>query len=142
MSLEVNNTFEKLNSTIQSILTKFKICQKPSDTSFYFSSNPNVYETESQIPELWIKSHNPINKNNSFFFENNSYLPSRANLFPKTPFIIPFDNPISTKEGTIGKIDLDALFLKDENKDGFNSLKDEEDNLNQRISPKENKKNQ
>ena len=80
MSLPNSNLQEKLNLTIQSLLNKFKTSRNVDQTSFQFKANPTVYMLESQVPEIWLKSKNPINKNDIYYnFMTN--LP--PNPFPK-----------------------------------------------------------
>lgn len=73
---------EKLNSTIQSFLNKFVINATVESSTFEFKSNPNVYIVESQVPELWLKSKNPFDKNSSFV-ENGYQIKHPANFFPR-----------------------------------------------------------
>ena len=71
---------ENLTQTIQSLLNKFKASRNVDLTSFQFKSNPTVYMLESQVPEIWLKSKNPINKHDVYYnFMTN--LP--PNPFPK-----------------------------------------------------------
>ena len=71
---------ENLSTTIQMFLSKFKISHNVDRTTFQFKSNPTVYMPESQVPQIWLESKNPINKNDVYYnFMTN--LP--ANPFPK-----------------------------------------------------------
>ena len=71
---------EKLSSTIQLFLSKFKISQNVGSSSFQFKSNPTVFNLESQVPEIWLRSKNPIDKN-QIFYNFSTNLPK--NSFPK-----------------------------------------------------------
>jgi hypothetical protein len=72
---------ENLNSTIQTFLSKYQTTKLPENTSFQFKSNPSVFEIESQMPEILIKSYNPINKN--FVFYDYAGKINPPNLFPQ-----------------------------------------------------------
>jgi len=98
---------DKLSSTIQCFFNKFKTCQNSDNFSFQFTANPTVYVIESQIPELWLASKNPVDKNQ--IYHGSSYNPQR-NLYPRIPFVIPVQDSFRSKEVNIGKIDLDDLF--------------------------------
>jgi len=102
------NLREKLSETVQSFLGKFKISQSVENTTFQFKANPTVFVFESQVPEIWLTSKNPIDKNQVYYGFNDKYLPK--NPFPNVSYIIPVDSAFKSKEVNIGKIELDDLF--------------------------------
>ncbi len=72
-----SNTQNKLISNIQFLLNRFKANRKVENASFQFSSNPTVYELESQLPELWLRSRNPIDKNLAYYSDQVLNLPEK-----------------------------------------------------------------
>lgn len=75
------DTENKAISNIQFLLNKFKVNRKVENASFQFSSNPTVYELESQLPELWLRSRNPLDKNLAYYSDQVINLPEMK--FPK-----------------------------------------------------------
>lgn len=71
---------ENFREKIQCFLNKFKVYQRPENVSFQFSSNPTVYELETQLPELWLRSRSPIDKNLVYYSDQTLNLPLK--LFP------------------------------------------------------------
>lgn len=85
-------------------IVKFLICyKKTSDVSLInpeIIKNPKIFSQESQLPELWIKTKIPLNKNNAFTDYKKQLEEKRAypggmtkkivpNFFPKRPFSLP-----------------------------------------------------
>jgi hypothetical protein len=58
--------FENMHEIVQYFLNKFKKNSSPENFSFYFKSNPNVNVVEPQIPDLWLKTRIPFDKNQCF----------------------------------------------------------------------------
>ena len=75
------SSHNKLLSIIQFLLNKFKVNRKLENASFQFSSNPTVYELETQLPDLWLRSRNPIDKNLAYFSDQTLNLPEKK--FPE-----------------------------------------------------------
>jgi hypothetical protein len=67
----------ELYKKIQFFLSKFKKYTGTQLFSFQFISNPNVYSVDVQIPDLWIKTRKPFDKNECFYTEIKG-----TNIFP------------------------------------------------------------
>ena len=80
MSTDKSSLQDNLTTTIQSFLNKFRITRNVDQTTFQFKANPTVYILESQVTEIWLKSRNPINKNEVFY---NYISNSPPNQYPK-----------------------------------------------------------
>lgn len=74
-----NNLREKLHNTVQHFLTKFQKNTGQERLPFDFKSNPNVHCIEPYLPDLWLKTRKPFDKNECFV--NEKLL--KENLFPK-----------------------------------------------------------
>jgi hypothetical protein len=91
---------------------------------------------ESQVPEIWLKSKNPINKNEVFYnFMTN--LP--PNPFPQQSYIIPINDTLQSREVNVGKIEIDELFGEKKNFQVVDVFGEEftMDNTVKKISKKE-----
>lgn len=99
----------KLQKAIQSSLTKFKKNTENTKFSFYFKSNPNVYVVETQVPDLWLKTRKPFNKNECFLY-GIAERETKENMYPLTPYVIPDENSLNSKGAHVDKIELDELF--------------------------------
>ncbi len=81
MSENISRMNDQMHNTIQYYLTKFKKISESDLFSFYFKSNPNVYSTETQIPDLYLKTIKPFDKNECFVMNINKKL--NKSIFPK-----------------------------------------------------------
>jgi hypothetical protein len=72
MSDKKMNIVDKTHELVQLFLTKFKKNSSNDKFSFYFKSNPNVYTVEPQIPDLYIKTRKPFDKNECFVIEKDN----------------------------------------------------------------------
>ena len=99
-----------MNDLTVKILSKFTVEPCPSSVPLDFRSNPNIFSADTQLPDLYIKSKNPIDKNICFY--KISYTPTlHENIFPKQKFNIPsIENPKIIKN--IEKVNLDDIFGK------------------------------
>ena len=52
-----------MNDIIVKLLSKYTTQPCPSEIPFDFSSNPNVFAAESQLPDLYLTSKKPRDKN-------------------------------------------------------------------------------
>ena len=77
---EKKNLYEIFKERIQDFLNKFKVYHRVENASFHFSSNPTVYELETQLPELWLRSRNPFDKNLAYYNDQVINLPEK--MFP------------------------------------------------------------
>lgn len=59
-----SKTFSKTNiENIQKFLSSFKYYPQTSNISQAFISDTSIYSKESLIPDIWLKTKCPINKN-------------------------------------------------------------------------------
>ena len=98
-----------MNDIIVKILSKYTTQPCPSEIPFDFRSNPNVFAAESQLPDLYLTSKKPRDKNLSFYKITYS-TKLQENIFPKQKYSIPSveDDSIVTKK--VEKVNLDDLF--------------------------------
>lgn len=73
---------DKYHGAIQSLLLKFKKNSGNENFSFYFKSNPDVYICEPQVPDIWLRTRKPFDKNQCFEFENGKES-LKENFYPK-----------------------------------------------------------
>ena len=71
---------DKYHNNIQLFLNKYKINSDNKNLSFPFKTNPDIYIVESQLPDLYIKTRQQINKNDCFVLEKQNIT---SNLYPK-----------------------------------------------------------
>ena len=69
-----NEKNSKIHEAIQNLLTKFKKTSGNEKFPFHFKSNPNVYVVEGQIPDIWLKTRKPFDKNLCFVIEKHKQL--------------------------------------------------------------------
>lgn len=100
-----------MNDITEKILSKFQTFPCPDEISIDFKTNPNVYSAQSQLPDLYLKSKTPIDKNICFYNINYS-LKLKENIFPKKIFELPNFVETSTVKKKVEKVDLDDLFGK------------------------------
>jgi hypothetical protein len=81
-----NSLKEQMHERVQHFLTKFKHNNRVNESfPFQFRSNPNVFSIETQVPDIWIKTRQQLDKNNCFIIEpstEHNALP-KPNLFPQ-----------------------------------------------------------
>jgi len=113
---------EENQKNIQKFLIYFKKAGASNKLSFNFRSNPRVYAAESHLPDLWLKSLIPIDRNEAFpgnpknkFRKSSKCFEKEKNMFPKRPFIIPNDKELASKNIKVEKINVDRLFESDKN---------------------------
>ena len=56
-----------MNDIIIFMLSKYTSQPCPKEVPFDFRSNPNIFAAESQLPELYLQSKQPRDKNISFY---------------------------------------------------------------------------
>ena len=66
---------EKLPKVIQNLLNQFQIDPYNFYFPVHFKSNRELYESETQMPDLWLKTRKQFNRNDCFMIETNSYNP-------------------------------------------------------------------
>jgi hypothetical protein len=71
-----------LHDNIQLFLNKYSIDLGNKHLSFAFRSNPDIYEIETQLPDLWIKTRKQFDKNECYVFEKDKEV-KLNNLYPK-----------------------------------------------------------
>lgn len=96
-------TFSKTNlENIKRFLSSFKYCSETSNISQAFLNDDTIYSKESLIPDIWLKTKCPINKNLAFFDcssqksrkskKDKSLIP--PNFYPKKPLVISPDSDL------------------------------------------------
>jgi hypothetical protein len=99
---------------------KSKAFHKMSST---FKSEPLVFENESQLPDLWLKTRTPFDKNIAFKYYGrkgtksfqkwkirNLNLNIKPNYFPIVPLLIPFENELITRQVQVKNLSVENLF--------------------------------
>jgi hypothetical protein len=72
---------EKYHENIQLFLNKYKLNTDNKNLSFPFKTNPDIYIVESQLPDLYIKTRQKIDKNVFFVFDKE--IKKSINLYPR-----------------------------------------------------------
>ena len=98
-----------MNDIIVKLLSKYTTQPCPSEIPFDFRSNPNVFSAESQLPDLYLTSKKPRDKNLSFFKITYS-TKLKENIFPKQKYSIPSVEDASIVTKKVEKVNLDDLF--------------------------------
>jgi hypothetical protein len=84
VKLNSDGSLINLNKCIQNFLTKYKKGSDQKFFSFRFSTNPDLYIPEAQLPDLWLKTRKQFNKNECFVFTNSEEEKKmKENMFPK-----------------------------------------------------------
>ena len=97
-----------MNDIIIFMLSKYTSQPCPKEVPLDFRSNPNIFAAESQLPELYLQSKQPRDKNISFYKITYS-TKLKENIFPKQKYEIPsLSAPKVAKK--IEKVNLDDLF--------------------------------
>ena len=98
-----------MNDIIVKLLSKYTTQPCPSEIPFDFRSNPNVFAAESQLPDLYLTSKKPRDKNLSFYKITYS-TKLKENIFPKQKYSIPSVEDASIVTKKVEKVNLDDLF--------------------------------
>ena len=98
-----------MNDIIVKILSKYTTQPCPSEIPFDFRSNPNVFAAESQLPDLYLTSKKPRDKNLSFYKITYS-TKLKENVFPHQKYSIPSVEEASIVAKKVEKVNLDDLF--------------------------------
>jgi hypothetical protein len=72
---------KEFEENIQYFLNKYKTEINNKNLSFTFRSNPNIHVIESQLPDLWLKTRKPFNRNACFYSEKEEN--RTENTYPK-----------------------------------------------------------
>lgn len=98
-----------MNDIIVKLLSKYTTQPCPPEIPFDFRSNPNVFAAESQLPDLYLTSKKPRDKNLSFYKITYSTT-LKENIFPKQKYSIPSVEEASIVTKKVEKVNLDDLF--------------------------------
>ena len=98
-----------MNDIIVKLLSKYTTQPCPSEIPFDFRSNPNVFAAESQLPDLYLTSKKPRDKN-LWFYKITYSTKLKENIFPKQKYSIPSVEEASIITKKVEKVNLDDLF--------------------------------
>ena len=88
-------------SNIVRFLSSFKFSTDISTLSPSFLADPSVYTKECQVPDIFLRTKIPFNKDIMFFprkYQSKSILnKKKENLFPKTPIVLDSDCDLMKK---------------------------------------------
>jgi hypothetical protein len=66
---EINTIADNLSINVQKFLSRFEINSDPKHFSVRFKADADLYIPEAQLPDLWLKTRKPFNRNFCFIFE-------------------------------------------------------------------------
>lgn len=131
---------------IQKILNYFHKSKDFHTMSSSFTCEQIVFVTQSQLPDLWLKTRTPFDKNIAFKFYGKSGSKSfqkwkmknlnfnmKPNYFPSVPLIIPYENELNTRQVQVKKISVDNLFSEKEILDD-SKINSANDDIERRIT--------
>ena len=98
-----------MNDIIVKLLSKYTTQPCPSEIPFDFRFNPNVFAAESQLPDLYLTSKKPRDKN-LWFYKLTYSTKLKENIFPKQKYSIPGVEEASIITKKVEKVNLDDLF--------------------------------
>jgi hypothetical protein len=112
---------------IQKFLNFFQKSKEFHKMSDSFKTEPRIFINESQLPDLWLKTRTPFDKNIAFKYYGkrgsssfqkwkmkNSNVNLKPNYFPNVPLIIPFENELNSRQVQVKTLSVENLFTEKE----------------------------